>query len=51
MDMAIYRHAGRTESIVANDFDGWSEERRNSRRPYLRCPCVQCPGSIQKKES
>ena len=49
MDIAIYRHAGRTESIVANDFDGWSEERRNSRRPYLRCPACSAPARFRRK--
>ena len=49
MDTAIYRHAGRTENIVANDFDGWSEERRNSRRPYLRCPACSAPARFRRK--
>ncbi len=49
MDMAIYRHAGRTESIVANDFDGWSEERRNSRHPYLQCPACSAPARFRRK--
>ena len=49
MDMAIYRHAGCTESIVANDFDGWSEERRNSRRPYLRCPACSALARFRRK--
>ena len=49
MDIAIYRHAGRTEGIVANDFDGWSEERRNSRRPYLQCPACSAPARFRRK--
>ena len=49
MDIAIYCHAGRKEGIVANVFDGYPEERRNSMNPHLQCPACGAPAHFRRK--
>ena len=49
MDIAIYCHAGRKEGIVANVFDGYPEERRNSMNLHLQCPVCRAPVHFRKK--
>ena len=49
MDTAIYCHAGDKKSIVANDYDGWPEERRNSMKPHLQCPACRAPAHFRRK--
>ena len=49
MDMATYRRAGHKKNIVANDYDGWPEERRNSVRPHLQCPACRKPVHFRRK--
>ena len=49
MDIAIYCHAGRKEGIVANVFDGYPKERRNSMNPHLQCPACGAPAHFRRK--
>ena len=49
MDTAIYCHAGQKRNIVANAYDGWPEERRNSIKPHLRCPECDAPVHFRRK--
>ena len=49
MDMATYRHAGHKKSIVANDYDGWPEERRNSMKLHLQCPVCRAPAHFRRR--
>ena len=49
MDTAIYCHAGDKKIIVANDYDGWPEERRNSMKPHLQCPACRAPVHFRRR--
>ena len=49
MDIAIYYHAGHKKNIVANDYDGWPEEQRNSMNPHLQCPACRAPVHFRRK--
>ena len=49
MDMAIYSHAGHKENIVANDYNGWPEERRNGMKSHLQCPACRAPAYFRRK--
>ena len=49
VDMATYRRAGHNKNIVANDYDGWPEERRNSVKPHLQCPACRAPAHFRSR--
>lgn len=49
MDMATYRHAGHKKDIVANDYDGWPEERRNRMKLHLECPVCRAPAHFRRR--
>ena len=49
MDIAIYCHAGDKKIIVANDYDGWPEERRNGMKPHLQCPACRAPVHFRRR--
>ena len=49
MEMATYRHAGHRKNVVANDYDGWPEERRNLVKLHLQCPACRAPVHFRRK--
>ena len=49
MDIAIYCHAGDKKIIVANDYDGWPEERRDGMKPHLQCPACRAPVHFRRR--